>query len=110
MSALLTELNANSVDALTTALVTELSHKGKRAEATSDAHAERVPGSYLETETEQKDNNHTGTTLLRYSALPKKQAEYNAGRWHLSGPEGGVTDDTVLNVMRGIRYAKYKKM
>ena len=45
LSAMLTELNANTVDALTTALVTELSHKLRLAEDTSDAQAEIIPGS-----------------------------------------------------------------
>ena len=40
---ILTEMNINDVDALTTDLSTELARKRIRAEANSDAQADRVP-------------------------------------------------------------------
>ena len=48
----LTDLNSNAVDALTTAVATDLAHKHRRAEAISDSQVERVPGKDSETETE----------------------------------------------------------
>ena len=44
LSAPLKYLNANAVDALTTALVTRLERKHRHAEATSYAQEERAPG------------------------------------------------------------------
>ena len=73
----LIELNANSVDAFTTALAVELSRKHRRVEATYAAQADRVPGSDSETETEEEDNNLTETASLRDLNLPKK-SEWNA--------------------------------
>ena len=63
-SALLIDLNANSVDALTTSLATELSHKCISSEATSAGQADRVTVSDSEIEKEEEDNNHAGTALL----------------------------------------------
>ena len=71
------DLNTNAMDALTTALATELDRKHRRAETISTAQAEIVPGSDSETETEEEDNNHTETASLRDSDLPKK-SEWNA--------------------------------
>ena len=52
LSAPLTELNSNALDALTTAVSTELARKHRRAEAKSDSQVERVPGTDSETDTE----------------------------------------------------------
>ena len=48
----LTELNENFVDALTTALATEMEYKCRRAEETYASQAEIVPGSDSEIEKE----------------------------------------------------------
>ena len=75
LSVPLTELNSNDADALTTNLATELDLKHRREDATSAAHAERVPVSDSETDTDKEDNNHTRTASLRYSDLPKKNKQ-----------------------------------
>ena len=64
-SAPLVDMNANSVDDLTTALATELACKHRHTEAVSAAQSERVPGSDLETETEEEDKNHNRTASLQ---------------------------------------------
>ena len=51
LSVPLIDLNANSVDALTTNLATEFTHKRRRAEATSSAKSEIVLSSESETDT-----------------------------------------------------------
>ena len=71
-SAPLTDLNANDVDDLNTALSTELTCKRRLAEATFAAHSEIVPGSESETEPDEEYNNHTGAASLLDSYLPKK--------------------------------------
>ena len=80
LSAPLTELNKNSLDTLTTSLVTKLYCKHIFAEVNSDANIERVTCSDSETETEDEDNNHIGTTSLRYSTLPKKISRMECGQ------------------------------
>ena len=63
-SAPLVDLIANTADALTTDIATELACKHRRAESTSAIQADTEPGSDLETEKEEKYNNHTGTVFL----------------------------------------------
>ena len=75
VSAPLTDLNLNDVDALTTALATELDRKRRCAESTTDAQSKRVPGSDSKTETEEEDNNYTGTASIRDSDLPKNNKQ-----------------------------------
>ena len=66
LSAPLTYLNVNSVDALTTALATVLARKPRLTESTSVSQKDILPVSDLETETDEENNNHTGTASLRY--------------------------------------------
>ena len=58
-------MNANSVDALTTDIATELACKHRHTEAVSAVQPERVPGSDLETETEEEDKNQNRTASLQ---------------------------------------------
>ena len=60
-------MNANSVDALTTDIETELARKHRHDESTSAVQADTELGSDLETEIGEEDNNHTGTVLLQDS-------------------------------------------
>ena len=59
------------MDALTTDISTELAYKHRRDESTSAVQVDKEPGSDLETEIGEEDNNHTGTVLLQDSALLK---------------------------------------
>ena len=97
----LTDLNANDVDDLNTALSTELTCKRRLAEATFDAHSDIVPGSESETETDDEANNHTGAASLLDSYLPKKNNQNGMRASDICLVPGWVTGDTVLNVMRG---------
>ena len=74
-------MNKNSVDALTTDIATELACKHRRAEVTSAAKADRVCQ-------KNKQNGMRASDICLVS--------------------GGVTGDTVLNVMTEIRDEKEK--
>ena len=106
----LTYLNANAVDALTTAIAVKLNRKCSLADVTFYEQVDIVPVSYLESYTYREYKNHTGTSSLQDSSLPKnnKHNVIQADDICLV-QRGGVADDTVVNVMRGIIDANDKK-
>ena len=108
-SAPLIELKTNTVDALTTSLVTELASKRRNEEAAYYSQEEILTGSYSEKYIEEEDNNHIGTVSLRDSDLPKNNKLDGMQTSDIGLVPGGGDSDTVLNMMLGIRELIYKK-